>query len=175
MAASFKVAFDFSQKWNGKTYHWCHGGSAMAAPAHSQTAHVHECRGRAPVAEWLAISILDSIYERARRSRSSTRWGELTTAARATCAHLSPLPHHQEPDGTPKQNGQQRTCRECSRHCTGPLHILTRDGGSSDDDQPSVCLLATPDSRAENLAPGRQHNDLLRGIWWFNCYSDFFS
>lgn len=95
-------------------------GGAVAAPAHSLTAHVHERRGRAPVAEWLAISILDSIYERARRSRSPTRRGGLTAAARATCAHLSPPPHHQEPDGTPKQNGQQRTCRECSRHWSAP-------------------------------------------------------
>lgn len=77
-----------------------------AAPAHSLTAHVNERRGRAPVAEWLAISIFDSLWERSRRSRRPTRRGGLTAAvARATCAHL-PVPSpplHQEPDGTPKQ------------------------------------------------------------------------
>lgn len=68
------------------------GAAAAAARAHSQTAHVHERRGRAPVAEWLAISIFDCIYERARRAHRSARWVGLAAAARATCAHLSPPP-----------------------------------------------------------------------------------
>lgn len=82
---------------------------------------------------------------RARRARSPTRRGGLAAAARATCAHLSPPPHHQEPDGTPKQNGQQRTCRECSRrHRSQPYIDEGRLGPGS-----LLCLLgATPDSRA---------------------------
>lgn len=49
---------------------------------------------------------------RRRRARSPARRGGLTADARYL-PHLSPPPY-QEPDGTPKQNGQQRTCHECS-------------------------------------------------------------
>lgn len=129
---------------------------AAARRTHKQ----HTCTNsasaqRAPVAEWLAISILDSIYVRARRSRRPTRRGGLTAGARATCAHLSPPLHHQEPDGTPKQNGQQRTCRECSRHHRSPPRVPE---GSPLPRRParSIAIIrytthGTPDSRAETL------------------------
>lgn len=87
-AAGSKVRSNF----NRATYRLAAVGWAEAALAHSLTAHVHQRRGRAPVAEWLAISIFDCIYKRARRARSPTRWGGLAAAARATCAHLSPSP-----------------------------------------------------------------------------------
>lgn len=75
---------------------------------------------------------------RASRARSAARRGGLAADARATCAHLSPPPYHHKPDGTPKQNGQQRTCRECSRRRSAP-----REGRRARRRGPRICLLDT--------------------------------
>lgn len=110
-------SWEFFSRIMWKTHRMLLEEGGEAAPAHSLTAHVHERRGRAPVAEWLAISIFDSLWERTRRSRRPTRRGGLTAvAARATCAHLSPPLHSTRNRMVLQKNGQQRTCRECSRH-----------------------------------------------------------
>ncbi|CAH2237829.1 jg4405 [Pararge aegeria aegeria] len=50
----------------------------------------------------------------ARAQPDALRWTDCRRA-RYLRSPVPSLPYHQEPDGTPKQNGQQRTCHECSR------------------------------------------------------------
>lgn len=82
---------------------------------------------------------------RARRARSPTRRGGLAAAARATCAHLSPPPHHQEPDGTPKQWATKdvpQMFAPPSAWTQGPKGVRSQN-----------YLPATPNSRAETFNP----------------------
>ena len=100
---------NFTEMW--KTYRG--RGSRRAAPAltnrtRARTPRPRTCRG---LRSHFHILMYLSRSSR-RRARSPARLGGLTADARYL-PHLSPPPH-QEPDGTPKQNGQQRTCHECS-------------------------------------------------------------
>lgn len=147
-----------------KTYRRSWGSGAVAAPAHSLTAHVHERRGRAPVAEWLAISILDSIYERARRSRSPTRWGGLTAAARATCAHLSPSA---PPPGTGWYSKTKRPTKDVPRMFAPLVRSIYRRGSASPHRRPAKRPALRLFTRDTWLTRRKPTTEPRRSNWWF--------
>ncbi|KAL4712981.1 hypothetical protein ACJJTC_012051 [Scirpophaga incertulas] len=87
------------------------GRCARATDAHTCTR-----RGRAPVAERLAVSIFEfNRTSEAHAQRGALRWTERLPPLALPAPTCPPGPHHEEPDGAPKQNSR-RTCRECS-HC----------------------------------------------------------
>lgn len=91
---------------------------ALTNSTRARTPRPRTCRG-------LTLHFHNRLYLCTGEARAQTDMPRRTDGRGAVPAlTCPPPPHHQEPDGAPKQNGQQRTCHECSRrHRSHPRRV----------------------------------------------------